>query len=338
MFRRVMEGLREGMNLEGLLKIVIPSVCRGMGFRRCGIFLVEPDGRHIRLALGIDAKGRFEKNTDRYPITSRRDANDHSNLVNGYKRYFLSNDVPNRLAEKLDDGSTVYNLAVVPIHVGKGQVIGTLAVDNLNFHRPISQTDVSVLLNFSTQLGLAIESLKSHAEMVNLSVMDPLTGLNNRRFFEEALTHEIQRCQRYNRHFTLILGDIDHFKKVNDTYGHDTGDRVLKHVAVLLRDHLRSLDIVARVGGEEFAMLLPETPPNNISVVTRRLLKVVRDWMVPIPGKMARNIQVTLSLGVASYRGGTVSAHQMMRLSDESLYQAKRTGRNKCGPVRVIKA
>jgi diguanylate cyclase (GGDEF)-like protein len=337
MFQQVMEGTRSGMQLEKLLKIVIQSVCRGMGFKRCGIFLVEPDGKFIRLAMGIDDQGRFEKDTDRFALTSSRKGGQHSNLVNGYKRYFLTNNVPKRFTEGLEDGSTVYNLAIVPISLGKGRVIGTLAVDNLNVHRAITRTDVSTLLNFSTQVGLAIESVKSHEEMVSLSITDSLTGLHNRRFFEKSLHQEIQRCRRYKRSFSLLTADIDYFKKVNDTYGHDVGDRVLKHVAVILRDNLRSLDMIARIGGEEFAILLPETPPQNLSVVTRRLLKKVRESIPPIPVKGAKKPQVTISLGVSSYRGGEVTAHQIIKLSDESLYQAKNSGRDKCGPVRVAK-
>ncbi len=111
-------------------------------------------------------------------------------------------------------------------------------------NRTITRSDIFTLLNYATQVGLALQSLKAHEQILNLTVTDPLTGLRNRRFFDQALDMEIKRCQRYGRSCCLVMGDLDHFKRINDRYGHAAGDEVLKLVANLLRDSVRSVDIV----------------------------------------------------------------------------------------------
>jgi diguanylate cyclase (GGDEF)-like protein len=211
-----------------------------------------------------------------------------------------------------------------------------LAVDNLYINRPITKSDVASLLNYATQVGLAFQSLETHEKILKQSLTDPLTGLYNRRFFEQELDHEIKRCQRYGRAFTLLMADIDYFKKINDTYGHDAGDEILKQVGYLIKANLRGLDTVARVGGEEFAVILPETPPNSISVITRRLMKAMRGCEPSSRPMAGDRYKITFSLGVATYRRGPASPKQMFKLVDNSLYEAKRRGRNQVGSFRIF--
>lgn len=339
MYQRVMEGLRRNFKFETLLKVIIDSVREGMGFKRAGIFLVEPDKKSIKLALGINPKGGYEKHQKKRPPYPLSGDGAFSRLVNGKIKFFLTNNYPKRMpltTKTWEKKLPVQNNASVPIHVGHGDVIGILSVDNLTVNRPISRSDISTLMNFATQVGLALQSVKAQEQILNLVVTDPLTGLRNRRFFEQAVDMEIKRCQRYHRSCSLIMADLDHFKRVNDNYGHDAGDEVLKHVANLLRDNVRTLDIVARIGGEEFAILLPETPPNNIRMVANRLLRQVRESKLPIETMNPRQRGITLSLGIASFRGGKMKAKELIKLADKSLYQAKRRGRNRAGSIQVM--
>ena len=338
MYQRVMEGMRTGLKLDALLKLIVNSARDGLGFKRAGVFLVDPDGKHIRLALGINAKGRYDHTKSWFAVTPKRGENSFSDIVNGYVPYFLTNNlakrIPNRPWEK---DLPVLNNAAVPIQVGEGQVIGILCVDNLYTHRPITRSDVSILLNYSTQVGLALQSLKNYEKLVHQSLTDPLTGLHNRRFFENTLDQELRRCQRYGRAFSLIIADIDRFKRVNDLFGHDSGDEVIKQVGGLLRDSLRSMDMVTRIGGEEYGILLPETPPNSISVVTHRLLKNVREAVPPVDEMAQVGHRTTISLGVSSFhKGNEASPEKIFKLADKSLYMAKNNGRNRCGPVQKI--
>jgi diguanylate cyclase (GGDEF)-like protein len=226
----------------------------------------------------------------------------------------------------------VLNNALVPLRFGREKAIGALAVDNLDENRPISKVDVQALMTFATEAGLAIESFRSHERMISLSFTDPMTGLYNRRFFDKALAQELSRCQRYGRFFSLLLVDIDHFKRVNDTYGHDSGDEVIKQVAKTLQINLRGMDVVTRIGGEEFAIILPETPHQNLVVVVNRLLKEVRQSEPAVDSMTNAGERVTISIGVASYNGGPVSVNELYKLADKSLYRAKRKGRDRSGP------
>lgn len=164
------------------------------------------------------------------------------------------------------------------------------------------------------------------------SITDGLTGLRNRRFFEERLQEEFSRARRYGDPVALIMIDVDHFKQVNDRFGHPMGDVVLREVGRLLRASTRDLDVCARYGGEEFAVILPKTPLAGALAVAERIWHAlgtkVHQNPAPQPGE-APEIRVTASLGVASYPSqGISSSEELVRFSDDALYQAKRAGRN----------
>ncbi|WP_326491136.1 MULTISPECIES: GGDEF domain-containing protein [Thermus] len=145
-----------------------------------------------------------------------------------------------------------------------------------------------------------------------------LTGLPNRRAFELALAREISRAERYGTPFSLVLVDLDHFKRINDTLGHDYGDELLRRVARLLVDQVRREDVVARWGGEEFALLLPSTRAEDAQRIAERLRQVLQ----------AQNLGLTASFGVAEYVLGE-EEDSLFRRADQALYRAKDAGRNR---------
>lgn len=140
------------------------------------------------------------------------------------------------------------------------------------------------------------------------------------------LEREVSRASRYESIFTLILFDIDHFKKINDTYGHLAGDAVLRQLGSIIRHRLRRDDVVARVGGEEFAILLPEVCCEGGVEVAKKLRELVQKTHFIFEGI---RIEVTISLGVAEWAEHLARAEDVVRAADEKLYEAKRTGRNK---------
>ncbi|MEL6344467.1 MAG: diguanylate cyclase [Myxococcota bacterium] len=156
---------------------------------------------------------------------------------------------------------------------------------------------------------------------------DELTGLSNRREFFARAANEITRCVRYNRQMSLVLLDIDHFKSVNDTYGHHSGDKVIVAIADLLRETLRiNVDLPARVGGEEFAVILPETDLDDARVAAERLRARISAAVVPVDGG---EVDITCSVGVATLRDTDKTPHDVMRRADGALYRAKRGGRDR---------
>jgi diguanylate cyclase (GGDEF)-like protein len=167
---------------------------------------------------------------------------------------------------------------------------------------------------------------QANDELETLSRTDRLTGLNNRGYWEECLIAEFKRVHRTKAPCTLVLFDIDHFKKVNDTYGHQAGDEVIRITAKLLTECKRTTDIAGRYGGEEFAVILIDTLPEGAMVFAERLRKRVESHTVTHDGK---DIRFTISLGLAQC-GEDIRDHQRwIECSDQALYKAKQSGRNR---------
>jgi two-component system cell cycle response regulator len=165
-----------------------------------------------------------------------------------------------------------------------------------------------------------------HEEIYRLMTLDGLTQVHNKRFFHEALEREFQRSKRYGNKLGLVVFDIDHFKKVNDTHGHLAGDEVLRRVGGLVKKKVRTNDSVARIGGEEFAVILPEADKQGGLVLAEKLRKLIEAEHIEHDGV---HIPVTVSLGVAEFTTDLEESEQLLKLADDLLYEAKRSGRNR---------
>lgn len=175
-----------------------------------------------------------------------------------------------------------------------------------------------------SQAAIALENAQLHHVVQRQATTDELTGLANRRRFMDALTEEIGRVERFGGSLALLLADIDDFKRINDRFGHHVGDEALRRFAVLLSGELREVDVAGRLGGEEFAVLLPETDRGGALVAAERTrAAIARDELVLPDGVSMR---LTASLGVAAYEGG--SAEGFLRQADAALYRAKAAGKN----------
>lgn len=163
-------------------------------------------------------------------------------------------------------------------------------------------------------------------ELKELSIHDGLTGLFNKREFESRTVDEVARSKRYNSIFSLIMLDIDHFKAVNDTYGHQAGDHVLKTISNTINSEVRSVDFVARYGGEEMAVILPNINGEDTFKMSERLRKAISS--LPIPVSEDRAIHVTVSMGIATFPDDADTGDNLIRSADEALYNAKKAGRN----------
>ena len=177
-------------------------------------------------------------------------------------------------------------------------------------------------IRYARKLGETLNQLQQ------LATRDPLTGLSNRREFQRMIDEECQRGLRFNHPFTLVMLDLDHFKRVNDTHGHQVGDEVLKHVASLLAGQLRSVDRVARFGGEEFAILMVESNRRSAIEALERITALLAEMPCLVPG---RNLvlPVTLSAGVAELPIDAATSQDLIAAADAALYAAKKAGRNR---------
>lgn len=177
------------------------------------------------------------------------------------------------------------------------------------------------------EISLALANLKLRDALRQQSIRDPLTGLFNRRFLEEYLVHEQVRATRTNRPLSVIMLDIDHFKRINDTFGHDAGDAVLRRMGLVLQGHVRGSDIACRIGGEEFALLLPEVSLQTAYQRAEHILDAVRHMQLKHREQILGAI--TVSLGVAAFPNHGETPEALIRAADQALYQAKQGGRNK---------
>ena len=164
------------------------------------------------------------------------------------------------------------------------------------------------------------------AALANLSSADSLTGLRTRRFVDDVLNLEFLRARRYRSPLTLAMADLDHFKQVNDKWGHPAGDAVLRHVATTLQDLLRRTDLIGRYGGEEFLLLHPQSTASGATALAERIREAVAALRVETP---SGTIGVTLSIGIAEYDRQMESPEDLIAAADRALYAAKRAGRNR---------
>jgi len=187
---------------------------------------------------------------------------------------------------------------------------------------------VDFMGDFSDSFNSMVEALAAtRAELEELATTDPLTKLENRRSFFDKGQGCIEQSRRYGIPMSVLVLDLDHFKKINDTFGHHGGDQVLRSVAEIFRTSFRSNDVVGRIGGEEFSIILPEEDAKQAQVVAQRVMKQCRSAEVKLEDM--RIVRFTLSIGVAQLRANDKNFEQVVQRADDALYAAKRAGRNR---------
>jgi len=205
----------------------------------------------------------------------------------------------------------------VPLTMQNGHNIGALCAMDSEPRDP-SETDIAIMSDLAR---MAVDEI----ELRRIAVTDSLTGALTRRGLSQRLEHELERCRRYRRPLSVLALDLDHFKTVNDRFGHAAGDILLQSVVALCRDHLRSVDVIARTGGEEFVILLPETPGPDAHLVAERVRTLVEMATIRASG---RALNITTSIGVTTLAAVDTSPAQLLERADIALYQAKASGRN----------
>ena len=215
----------------------------------------------------------------------------------------------------------IESIAVSPISLD-GKVVGSLNLADISKLRFQPGLDTVFLDHISAKVSLCLSNVAAHEKLKFLAYHDPLTGLLNRRVMEDVLKREFTRAVRYKKSLTVVFIDLDDFKKINDTYGHDCGDDLLKHVAKLLKEMCRETDVVARFAGDEFVIILPETSSENAELLLSRLVKDLSKY--PLKKRKAI-IPVSISFGAASTKDASIKSHkQLLKKADQKLYLAKK--------------
>lgn len=224
------------------------------------------------------------------------------------------------LLEKFFKDAGMKSYILVPL-VSKDVHFGSLVV--FSSREKISGNEINFLGLFAKQIELAITIADLFQAVKEQAVTDSMTGLFNRRYFEEFIKKEAIRAERQNQHFTVIGLDLDHLKQINDVYGHNYGDIAIKAIAEVLKNNARSIDIAARMGGEEFNLILPGVDSAGGLVAAERIRKAIEGVELEKIG------HITASLGVATYLEHSDDLDELLELTDHAMYESKRKGRNR---------
>jgi diguanylate cyclase (GGDEF)-like protein len=208
----------------------------------------------------------------------------------------------------------------LPLKYG-GKVLGVMNI-SWPTQRHFDQEELHAMELLADQAAIAVENARLHTIVQSEALTDPLTGLPNRRAFDLRLAEEIRRSMRYSHNFSVLMVDLDEFKRINDTHGHLVGDRALREIARCLRYNVRDTDFMARIGGDEFCLILPETKPGDEGSIAQKLREAAKDCQLTMPDSTTENI--TLSIGAASFPLDATEPADLVSKADQALYREKK--------------
>ena len=225
----------------------------------------------------------------------------------------------------MDPKANLKSHLTLPLTV-EGEILGCIS---LNSDQPnaFDVQDLQFLSVIGYQMAATLKHFQRFSSIKNIAIYDTLTGLHNRRYFEERLGVDTQKSFYSGSPLSLVMVDIDHFKKVNDTFGHTEGDQVLCKISSLLKNSVRKKDTVARYGGEEFILILPEASLESSFVIAERIRRLVENTSFEV-GRA--QVKITISMGISNFPSHRAkSKEELVKMADQALYDAKREGRNK---------
>jgi diguanylate cyclase (GGDEF)-like protein len=312
--------LGEILDLEEVVDELLNIVQKILGYRFCSIFILN-DSDTLSL-LGEIKEGKKIQHSE--PI--RRHLDETLRKVTTAGKPVRIFDITSAYGHQRESDE-FKSLLAVPMS-SRGKVMGVLRAQSKKLGAFLDQ-DEKIFSILAGSAALAIENASLHQKTKELSVVDELTGTHNYRYFAKKLSQEIRRAGRYKHPLSLLMIDIDWFKRCNDTYGHLFGNRVLQELAQRIRDSVRDVDVVSRYGGEEFAVILPQTNNKDAQMIGERIRHGVES--IPFVGEERETklkVRVTVSLGVATCPENGDTAEALVEKVDQALYLAKGKGKN----------
>jgi diguanylate cyclase (GGDEF)-like protein len=308
------------MELDSTLNLVCDMAAEIVSFSRAAVYFWEENGEGMHLRASRNLPDSGVENFARASVLNYWAAKLGRPLL-----------LPRRSQPEADALLHAFNansVVVVPLFV-RNRVVGALQLFGENADS-FSREDAQLLWMLSLVTESMLARDYSNETLLRFAFTDFLTGLKTRGYFEQQLDLELARAERRGTPVAVLMIDIDHFKRLNDTYGHPAGDLILHDVAAILCGDLRQIDIAARYGGEEFILLLPETTPQGAKLVAQRLrYSVEQAKFRTSSADGAVEERLTISVGVALFPGGARSKRDLLDAADAALYQAKAKGRNR---------
>ncbi len=308
-------------DLKSLLKYILNQAIEITHSEKGSIMLYDPDANQLslRVLAGLEDEVYQEKvNNNEIKCKTFMPGEGVAGRVFQTGEPIIINQTNDSTVFVESSGSFARSIACIPMKVYK-DTIGVINVTNKKHQAGFGTEDVEMLRAVADQAAISI----SKAQLWEMAVNDSLTGLHVRRYFMAKLQDEIHRTDRYKKTLSIVMADLDRFKTINDTFGHTTGDHVLKAVGSYLKNSIRDVDSIGRYGGEEFIMFLPETSKKAAHVLADRLRVGVAEIV------MGENLPtVTISLGISTFPQDGKTLNELLERADAALYQAKENGRN----------
>jgi diguanylate cyclase (GGDEF)-like protein len=360
----ISNAMRTTLKLDEILYIILTGVTAhiGLGFNRALLFLLNERDRLIEGKMGIGPETGEEANRIWSQIEGEN--MDLEDLINVYKvsnnalgsgfnrqiqqlKFSLQDKNENPLALAVLEGmplhltkETIENyrnspviellksdeLVLIPLKA-KDKVNGIIVADNFITKKPITKDDLRMLIMLANQAGLAIENSQLYEKTLMLANTDSLTELWNHGYFQYLLHAELEKARLAQTPLSLIMLDIDDFKVYNDTLGHQPGDKILKELALLLKNQSRKMDYVCRYGGEEFTIILPLADEKEAFMIAERLRENIKKHPFAHE-EILPNKKLTVSLGIASFPKNGSLPSELIKFSDKALYEAKNKGKD----------
>jgi len=311
-------------DLKRLIQIILAKAIQTIGAEKGSLMLYDSETEElvIKVVYGLADKEFEEKiNEGLIECTKIKIGEGIAGEAFAHKKAIITNlgsDDPRFFRSEL---SNVNSLLCLPLIV-KDEAIGVINISNKKEKNLFNQDDLDFMGALANQAAIAI----SNAQLYKLAITDSLTKLFIRRHFEYLLDSEVKRSQRYKHQMTLLMMDIDNFKSINDKYGHQMGDEMLRQISEVILATVRKIDMPSRYGGEEFAVILPETYKENSKRIAERLRKKIASIIIRTKDK--EEISPTISIGIASFPTDTESREEVIGFADKALYFAKDSGKN----------
>lgn len=309
--------LASSHDLDRILAVVLDASMAASGARSGAIFLSDPSGLSGKAVRGLEVKAEALRVSTGEGIVGCA-ATASGEPVTGR---------PAAGGPQPSEGEPEPETYIAVAFHSHRRVLGVLALYDRVGGADFDRTDVVTVHTFAAQAAVAIDNVLMHHQARKLSLTDPLTGLWNFRYFQLSFARDIDRAARFGHPLTLLMLDVDRFKHINDTHGHQRGDAVLVALARRLEGEIRDVDVLARYGGEEMVVVLPETDEQGAAAAAERICGSVREDPIKIndvPGE----VPVTVSIGVAVFPTNGTTTAALIRRADKALYQAKSSGRD----------
>jgi diguanylate cyclase (GGDEF)-like protein len=329
--------LKRNRTLDDLFQSIASAVARGLGFQQVVLSLYDREKNAFapRAHFGMDDAWEAMKSesvpaeeitkhwNDRNRVSKSYHVRDRAQRDGGLARASVSR----RVLAAGDESWNPNELLWIPLY-SEDRLLGCLRVDEPRNGRSPSLETIRSLEIFANQAVAAIETARSYNEAREQSIRDSLTGAYNHRHFQDVLQRELGRAERLGRPLTVLMLDIDDFKSINDRFGHPVGDAILQGIVGEIRNEVRGdMDLLARYGGDEFALVLPETPATEAVIVAERVRRRVDERLFRMPDSH-QVLRATVSIGLATYPDDAAEKRDLVEKADAALYRAKHGGKN----------